>query len=98
VVCDIHMTSLETPRCVRDKIILKWSLHRGSSVSMVSGYGLDDSEIQVRPAGEANNFSCSLCVQTGSDAYLSCPMGTRGLFPGVDTDHAPPSSVEVVNE
>jgi hypothetical protein len=55
----------------------------GSSGSIVSDYGLDDREIGVRfPAG-AKDFSCSLCVQTGSGAHpASCTMGTVGPFPG----------------
>jgi hypothetical protein len=77
----------------------------GSSGSIVSDYGLDDRAIGVRfPAG-AKDFSCSLCVQTGSEAHpSSCPMGTGGPSPGVkarpgrDADHSPPSSDEVENE
>jgi hypothetical protein len=56
-----------------------------SSVSTVSGYGLDDRD-----------FSSSLCVQTGSGAHpVSCTMGTGGPFPGGkarpgrDADHSP---------
>jgi hypothetical protein len=73
----------------------------------VSDYGLDDRAIGVRfPAG-AKDFSCSLCVQTGSGAHpASCPIGTGGgvLSPGVkarpgrDADHSLPSSAEVENE
>jgi hypothetical protein len=65
----------------------------GSSVSIVSGYGLDDRAIEVRfPAGE-KDFSSILCVQTGSPA--SCTMGTGGPFPGGkarpgrDANHSP---------
>jgi hypothetical protein len=43
------------------------------------------------------DFSASLCVQTGSGAHpVSCAMGTRGPFPrgkarpGRDADHSPP--------
>jgi hypothetical protein len=55
----------------------------GSSVSIVSDYGLDDRAIGVRSPAEAKDFSCSLCVQTGSGAHpASCPMGTGGPFPG----------------
>jgi hypothetical protein len=76
-----------------------------SSGSIVSGYGLDDRAIGVRsPAGE-NDFSCSLCVQTGSGAHpASCTMGTGAPLPGGkerpgrDADHSPPSSAEVENE
>jgi hypothetical protein len=56
----------------------------GSSVSIVSGYGLDDREIEVRSPTEAKDFSSILCVQTGSGAHpVSCTMGTGGPFPGV---------------
>jgi hypothetical protein len=56
---------------------------RGSSVSIVSDYGLDDRAIGVRsPVGE-KDFSSILCVQTGSGAHpASCTMGTGGPFPG----------------
>jgi hypothetical protein len=69
---------------------------RGSSVSIVSGYGLDDRAIGVRSPAGARDFSCSLCVQTGSGAHpASCIMGTGGPFPGGkalpgrDADHSP---------
>jgi hypothetical protein len=76
-----------------------------SSVSIVSGYGLDDRAIEVRSPAEVKDFSCSLYVQTGSGAHpASCAMGTGGPFPGIkvrmgrDTDHSPLSSAEVENE
>jgi hypothetical protein len=82
---------------------VKWS--RGSSVSIVSDYGLDDRAIEVRSSAGAKDFSSILCVQTGSGAHpASCPMGIGGPFPrhkaqpGRDADHSPPSSAEVVNE
>jgi hypothetical protein len=78
---------------------------RGSSVSIVSGYGLDDRVIDVRSLAGAEDFSSSLCVQTGSGAHpASYTMGTGGPFPGGkarqgrDADHSLPSSAEVVNE
>jgi hypothetical protein len=78
---------------------------RGSSVSVVSRYGLDDRAIEVRSPAESKEFSSILCDQTGSGAHpTSCPMGTRGPFPGgkapagLDADHSPPSSAEVDNE
>jgi hypothetical protein len=53
----------------------------------------------------AEDFSSSLCVQTGSGAHPAPrPMGTGGPFPGGktrpwrDADHSPPSSAEVKNE
>jgi hypothetical protein len=59
----------------------------------------------VRSPTEAEDFSSSFCIQTGSEAYpASCTMGTRGSFPGSkarpgrDADHSPPSSAEVKNE
>jgi hypothetical protein len=80
-------------------------MSRGSSVSIVSDYGLDDLAIGVRSPAGAKDFSSILCVQTGSGAHpVSCPMDTGGPFPGGkerpgrDADHPPPSSAEVVNE
>jgi hypothetical protein len=77
---------------------------RGSSGSIVSGYGVDDRAIEVRsPTGA--DFSSSPCFQTGSEAHpASYPMGTGCPFPvgearpGRDADHSPPSSSEVKNE
>jgi hypothetical protein len=80
-------------------------MSRGSSVSIVSGYGLDDRAIEVRCPGEAKDFYSNLCVQAGSGAHpSSCTMGTGGpspggkARPGRDTDHSPLSSAEVKNE
>jgi hypothetical protein len=53
----------------------------GSSVSIVSGYGLDDWAIKVRSLIEAKEFYFSLCVHTGSWAHpASCTKGTGGSF------------------
>jgi hypothetical protein len=48
------------------------------------------------PDGGKEDFSCSLCVQTGFGAHpASCPMGTGVPFPGGearpgrDADHSP---------
>jgi hypothetical protein len=58
-------------------------MSRGSSVKIVSDYGLDDQAIGVRSPAEAKNFFSILCVQTGSGAHpASCTMGTGGPFPG----------------
>jgi hypothetical protein len=78
----------------------------GSSVSIVSDYGLDDrGSIPDRGGGGPEDFSSSSCVQTGSGAHpASCPMGTWGSFPGGkarsgrEADHSPPSSAEVKYE
>jgi hypothetical protein len=66
----------------------------------MSDYGLDDRAIGVRSPAGAKDFSCILCVQTGSGAHpASCPMGTGGKArPGRYADHSPPSIAEVVNE
>jgi hypothetical protein len=76
---------------------------RGSSGSIVSGYGLDDRAIEVRSPAGAKDFLSSLCVQTGSGAHpASCTMGTGGPFsvgkarPGRDADHSHPSSVGAI--
>jgi hypothetical protein len=75
-----------------------------NSVSTVSGCGLDDRAIELRPPTETKDLPSSLCVQTGSGAHpASCTMGTGGPFPGAkarpgrDAEHSPPSSAEVVN-
>jgi hypothetical protein len=61
--------------------------------------------IGVRSPTGAEDFSSSLCVQTGSvDHPVPCSMGTGGPFPGGkarpgrDADHSPPSSAEVKYE
>jgi hypothetical protein len=76
---------------------------RGSSVSIVSEYRLDDRAIGVWFPAEAKDFSSTVCVQTGSGAHpASCPVGTGGPFPGAKTwpgryaDHSP--SAESMNE
>jgi hypothetical protein len=57
---------------------------RVSSGSIVSDYGLDDRAIEVRSPAGAENFSSSLCVQTGSGVHpASCPMGTGDHSLGV---------------
>jgi hypothetical protein len=65
----------------------------------VSDYGLYDRVIEVRSPIGADDFSSSLCFQTGSEAHpASYPMGTVGPLPvgkarpGRDADHSPPSS------
>jgi hypothetical protein len=80
-------------------------MSRGSSGSIVSDYGLNDRAIEVRSPTEAEDFSSSPCIQTGSRAHpASCTMGTGGPFPGSkarpgrDADHSPPSSAEVKYE
>jgi hypothetical protein len=78
---------------------------RGSSVSTVSDYGLNDRAIEVRSPTKAEDFSSSPCIQTGSGAHpASYPMGTGGPLPGVkarpgrDADHSPPSGSMACSE
>jgi hypothetical protein len=59
----------------------------------------------VRSPIEAENFSSSFCVQTGSGAHPSFySVGIGDYFPGGkrqperDADHSPPSSAEVKKE
>jgi hypothetical protein len=80
-----------------------WS--QGSSVTIMSDYGLEDRVIGVQSPTEAKDFSSSLCVQTGSGAHpASCPIGTGGPFPRSkerswhNADHSPPPSAKVKNE
>jgi hypothetical protein len=77
-------------------------MSRGSSVSVATDYELDDRRSIPE---EAEDFSSSLCVQTGSGAHpASCTMCTGGTFPGGkpqpgrDADHSPASSAEVKYE
>jgi hypothetical protein len=55
-----------------------------SSLSIGSGYGLDDLAIGIRSPVGAEDFSSSLCVQTGTGAHpATCLVGTGVLSPGV---------------
>jgi hypothetical protein len=59
---------------------MKLFTSRGSSVSIVSDYGLNDRAIGVRFAAGAKDFPLT-CVQTGSEAQpASCTMVTGGPF------------------
>jgi hypothetical protein len=67
-------------------------ISRGSSVSIVSGYVLDNRAIEVWSLAEAKDFSCSLCVQTLSGAHpATCTMGNGSPLPwlGRDAHHSP---------
>jgi hypothetical protein len=68
---------------------------RCSSVSIVSGYGLD-GWTRFDPRQRQEHFSSNLCVQTSSGAHpASCTMDNGGPFsggkerPGRDADHSP---------
>jgi hypothetical protein len=59
------------------------SCEPGISVSIVSGYGLDDRRARFYSRERRKDFSSSLCVQSGSgDHPAFCTMGTGGSFPG----------------
>jgi hypothetical protein len=77
----------------------------GSSVIIVSGYGLDDRVIEVRSLAEAKGFFLQPVCQGllwGPPSLLY--NGTGGPLPGAktwperDVDHSSPSSAEVENE
>jgi hypothetical protein len=76
---------------------------RGSSVGIVTGYGLDCRRLEVQVPTGAGDFSLLHRVQTGSGAHpASYPTGTEGSFRGVrrtgrEADQSPPSSAEVKN-
>jgi hypothetical protein len=68
----------------------------GSSVSVVSDYGLDDRALRLDSRQRKKDFSSILCVQNRSEAHpASCTMDTRGSSPrakarpGRDADHSP---------
>jgi hypothetical protein len=65
-------------------VVQRSSQFKGSSVSVVSDYRLEDWAVGVSSPEEAMDFSSSLCVQTSSEAHAaSYPMGTGGPFRGV---------------
>jgi hypothetical protein len=74
----------------------------GSSVSIVSGYGLDDRSSRFDPRKRRKYSSSSLCVQKGFGANpASSSLGTEVNFPGskerpgCDANHSPPSTTVV---
>jgi hypothetical protein len=83
----------------------QYSFVHGAGVAQSVQWLTTDLTTGVQSPTEAEDFSSSLCVQTGFGAHpASCPMGTGGSFPGDkarpgrDADHSPPSSAEVKNE
>jgi hypothetical protein len=90
------LSSLKRSNLLRNLSWYKNVCNRCSSVSIVSGYGLDTRAIEVRSPAGAKDFSSNLCVWTGSGAHsASCPVGTGRPFPGGkarpgrDADHSP---------
>jgi hypothetical protein len=69
--------------------------NRDSSVSIVTGYGLDD---RGSIPDSAINFSLCHRVQTGYGAHWApYPMSTGGSFPWGEADNSPLSCAEVKN-
>jgi hypothetical protein len=56
---------------------------QGSSVSLVSDYGLDNPAIEVRSLAVARGFFLLTSVTDCGAHPASCPMDTGGLFPEV---------------
>jgi hypothetical protein len=79
-------------------------MSRGSSVSVMSDYGLNYRTIEVRFPAEAKGFFLYPLSPDRFWGPTSCTMGTGDPFPGSksrperDADHSPPSTSEVVNE
>jgi hypothetical protein len=68
---------MKTRECINATNAYKYE--PDSSVSIVSGYGLDDRAIEVRSRQRRKDFSSNLCVYSGSGAHPeSCTMGTGG--------------------
>jgi hypothetical protein len=89
---DRHNNTIVILKCISDD----------SSVGITLGYGAGDRGSRFRFLADAGNFSLHHRVQNGSGYHrASCPMGTRGFFPGGvkrsvrEADHLPPSSAEV---
>jgi hypothetical protein len=77
----------------------------GSSVSVVSGYGLDERAIEVRSPAEAKGFFPLASVSRPALGPTQPPvqwvmrvLSPGKARPGRDADHSPPSSAEVENE
>jgi hypothetical protein len=71
---------------------------QGSSVSIVSGYRLDDQAIQVHSPAEANVFPLTFESRLALGPIQPLVQWVLGvLSPGVKCDLSP-SSAEVVNE
>jgi hypothetical protein len=72
--------------------VVQIRIEPSSLLSILSGYGLDDRENEVRFPADAKDFSSNLCVQTGSGVHR---MGTESPFPGTkarsgrDADRSP---------
>jgi hypothetical protein len=75
----------------------------GSSVSVVSGYGLDERTIEIRFPAEVKGFSSNLlCTYRPwgppSLLYSGCPFRGAKARPGRFADHSPQYNAEAENE
>jgi hypothetical protein len=84
---------------------IQFNIENTSQVGAAVAQATTGWTIGVRSPTGAQDFSSSLCVQTGSGAHpASYPMGTGVPFPGGkarpgrDADHSPPTSAEIKNE
>jgi hypothetical protein len=88
----------------RSKYFPQYPVTKGARVAQSVQCLTMDWTTRVRSPTEAEDFSSSFCVQTGSGTHpASCPMGTGDTSPGGKgrpghDDHSPPSSAEVKNE
>jgi hypothetical protein len=78
---------------------MMWGKWESKDGDLEQRIGENGEEYEVRSPAERQEFSSSLCVQSGSGTHpASCTMGTVGPFPGAearpgrDADHSPPSS------
>jgi hypothetical protein len=77
-----------------------WS--RGSSISIVSGYGLDDQAIEVRSPLEARDFFSNHRPDDGGSTYL-WNVGRQLFYTAVNprrqiwTSYSPPWELEISN-
>jgi hypothetical protein len=76
---------VKTPNYLKYYNVLDCWTSRGSSVSIVSDYGLDDRVIRGSVPDRGKGFASSLCFQTSSGAHSAyCPMGVPWVrSPGV---------------
>jgi hypothetical protein len=76
-------------------------MSRGSSVSIATGYGLDNQEEREFESRYGKKCSLLHIVQTGSGVHTtSYKMGTVGSFPrvklqGREADNSPPPTAEI---
>jgi hypothetical protein len=69
---------------------------RGSSVSIATGYGMDDGGVRVRvPMGSGILFSTSSRLALGPIQWVLGTVSPSVKLQGAEADHSPPTSAEV---